>query len=233
MNIPKGFLIDKGDTKDYVLNVQKNIYGQKQAGRVWNHYLTEKLTGTLGFTQSKTEECVFYKGKTMYALYTDDSILAGPDLKEIDKIIADLKAAKLDITEEGDLEDFLGVQIERKKDGSIHLTQPHLIDQILKDLRLDNENMTTKTTPATSSTILSRHSNSEAFDNLFHYKSVIGKLNYLEKSTRSNISYITHQCARFTSDPKKEHGQAIRWLGRYLREMKDKGTILTRLHHQI
>ncbi len=226
MSIPRGFSIDEGKTDDFVLNVHKNIYGQKQAGRVWNQYLTKKLIDELGFTQSKIDECVFYRGKTMYTLYTDDSILAGPDEKEIDKIILDLQAAKLDITDEGDLEDFLGVQIERMEDGTIHLTQPHLIDQILKDLRLDNENVTTKDIPASSSRLLSRHSNSEAFDNSFHYKSVIGKLNYLEKSTRSDIAYITHQCARFTSAPKKEHGQALRWLGRYLRETKKYGTIL-------
>jgi hypothetical protein len=189
--------------------------------------LTRKLIDELGFTQSKIDECVFYRGKTMYALYTDDSILAGPDEKEIEQIIINLQAAKLNITNEGDLEDFLGVQIERKKDGTIHLTQPHLIDQILKDMRLDNDNMTTKDIPASSSRLLSRHSTSDdAFDNSFHYKSVIGKLNYLEKSTQSDIAYITRQCARFTSDPKKEHGQALRWLGRYLRETKDKGTIL-------
>jgi hypothetical protein len=146
-------------------------------------------------------------------LYTDDSILAGPDKEERQQVIKDLKAANLNITEEGDLEDFLGVQIDRKADGSVHLTQPQLIDQILKDLRLDQDNVTTKDVPASSSKILMRHSDSEPFDNSFHYKSVIGKLNYLEKTTRSDISYITHQCARFTLDPKKEHGQAVRWLG--------------------
>ena len=135
MKIPKGFSIDKGNTDNYVLNVPRNIYHQKQAGRVWNQYLTNKLIGTLGFTQSKTDERVFYRGKMMYALYTDDSILTGPDKKEIDQSIIDLKKAKLNITEEGDLEDFLGVRIERKEDGSVHLTQPQLIDQILKDLR--------------------------------------------------------------------------------------------------
>ena len=226
MKIPKGFSIDEGNTDDYVLNVLKNIYGQKQAGRVWNKYLTNKLVDKLGFTQSKTDECVFYRGQTMYALYTDDSILAGPDEEEIAQIINDLKKAKLTITEEGDLEDFLGVQIERKKDGSIHLTQPHLIEQILKDLRLEDDKVTTKPIPASSSKILSRHSNSEAFDRSFDYRSVIGKLNYLEKTTRSDISYITHQCARFTSDPKKEHGNAVRWIGRYLKATKDRGTII-------
>jgi hypothetical protein len=97
------------------LDVHRNIYGQKQAGRVWNQYLTKKLIGSLSFTQSKVDECVFYRGKTIYALYTDDSILAGPDKKEIEKNIRDLKEVNLNIKEEGNLEDFLGVQIEQGK----------------------------------------------------------------------------------------------------------------------
>jgi hypothetical protein len=109
----------------------------------------------------------------MYALYTDDLILAGPDKQEIAQIITDLKKAKLNITEEGDLEDFIGVQIDRKKDGSVHLTQPALIDQILKDLRLDQESVTTKNVPSSSSKMLMRHSESEDFDNSFNYKSLI------------------------------------------------------------
>jgi hypothetical protein len=144
MKIPKGFSIDEGNTDGYVLNVLKNVYGQKQAGRVWNQYLTNKLIGTLGFTQSKMDECVFYRRKTMYALYTDNSILAGPDEEEIKQIISDLQKAKLNITKEGGLEDFLGVQVERKKDGTIHLTQPQRICQILDDLRLNDDNITTK-----------------------------------------------------------------------------------------
>ena len=126
----------------------------------------------------------------MYALYTDDLIIDGPDPKEIDSVIKEIQNVGLDITVEGTLEDFLGVNISRKADGTIHLTQPHLIDQILKDLRLDGDNVTTKTTPASSTTLLSRHSESDDFDNSFHYRSVIGKLNYLERGTRSDISCV-------------------------------------------
>ena len=50
---------------------------------------------------------------------------------ELDVIIAEMKAAGLDLTVEGDISDFLGVKIERKPDGCVVLTQPHLIDQIL------------------------------------------------------------------------------------------------------
>ena len=232
MKLPAGITLGPNqDPKDYVFKVHRNLYGQKNAGRVWNDYLVDKLL-KIGFKQSKIDRCVFYHGNVMYALYTDDSILAGPDPKEIDKIIQKMRDIKLDITIEGDLEDFLGVQISRKADGTIHLTQPHLIDSILEDLGLTQDNVTVKKTPASPHKILMRHATSDPFDNSFNYRSVIGKLNYLERGSRSDIAYIVHQCARFTSDPKKEHGDALKYLGRYLRYTRDKGTILTPNHEK-
>jgi hypothetical protein len=214
MKIPAGMeLMDGSNPNDHVLKIHRNIYGQKQAGRVWNQYLVRKLVKDLGFQQSAEDECVFYRGSTLYVLYTDDSLLAGPDKAEIDKIIDELqKKAKLSITVEGDLADFLGVSIDKRSDATIHLSQPHLIDQILDDLRLNGTNVKSRSTPAASSKLLTRHSESEPFDNSFNYRSLIGKLNYLEKATRSDIAYAVLQCARFVSDPKIEHGDAVRWL---------------------
>jgi hypothetical protein len=81
------------------LKLHRNVYDQKQAGRVWNQHLTKILIKKLGFEQSRVDECVFYnKGQVMYILYTDDLILAGPDPIEIDQIIEDMQKAKLDIT---------------------------------------------------------------------------------------------------------------------------------------
>jgi hypothetical protein len=216
------FEVDGGKNEDYVLQIRKNIYGQKQVGRVWNQYLVKKLK-KIGFVQSKIDECVFYRGRVMYVLYTDDSILAGPDKKELDKVVKDMKQAKLDITVEGDLADFLGINISREKDGTIHLLQPHLIEQIMEQLQITDKGVKTKNILMKSSTLLSRHSDSPDFDKNFHYRSVIGKLNYLEKGSRPDISHATHQCVWFCEDPKKEHGDAVHWLGRYLKGNKDKG----------
>ena len=80
--------------------------------------------------------------------------------------------------------------------------------------------------PAASSKLLTRHSKSRPINNSFNYRSVIGKLNYLEKATRSDISFTVHQCDRFVASPKVEHGEADRWFGRYLKGTQDKGTIL-------
>jgi len=224
MEIPPG--MEGTETQGKVLKVEKNIYGQVQASRVWNQYLVEKLK-SIGFKQSEHDECVFYKGNALYVLYTDDSILAGPDKNELEAIYEEMKSTGLDMTkEEGGLSDFLGVNIERIDDTTYHLSQPHLIQKILDDLGLSGENVAIKDTPAQTSKVLSAHRESEDFDQHFHYRSIIGKLNHLERCTRPDIAYACHQCARYSASPKKEHGAAVKWLGRYLRGTKDKGIFL-------
>ena len=84
----------------------------------------------------------------------------------------------------------------------------HLIDDILNDLGLKHVK-DGKETPAASSRILRRNDDGVDHDRSFHYRSVIGKLNYLEKATRPDISFATHQCACFAAAPKKSHAQAV------------------------
>ena len=149
MKIPKGIQVNS--STEYVLKVERNLYGQKQAGRVWNQHLVRRLVERVGFRQSVFDDCVFYKGNAIYVLYTDDSILMGPNDQELDDIIRQIADAGLDITEEeGGLEDFLGVNIERTSEGGFHLSQPQLIEQILTDLNLLGENVKIRDTPALS-----------------------------------------------------------------------------------
>jgi hypothetical protein len=89
MAIPKGFEVE-GEAQDYVLKLKKNLFGQKQAGRVWNQHLVDKLK-EVGFIPSQIDECLFYKGESVFVLYTDDSILAGPDPQELDNIVQEME----------------------------------------------------------------------------------------------------------------------------------------------
>ena len=223
MEFPRGFTVPGGvDRKTFVLKLHRNLYGQKQAGRVWYKYLRKRLITQAGFVPSKHDECLFFRGQVLYALYIDESILEAPTRRELDEAITAIKEAKLQITLEGDLADFLGVKIERKSPNEIIFTQPHLIDDILHDLGLQHAKEG-KETPAASSRILTRNDYGADLDKSFHYRSVIGKLNYLEKATRPDISFATHQCARYMSDPKKSHARAVCWVGRYLLHSRRKG----------
>ena len=65
MELPQGIETAEGSSKDHVLKLLKNIYGQKQAGRVWNEYLVDRLN-SIGFQQSLIDDCVFYRGDIIF-----------------------------------------------------------------------------------------------------------------------------------------------------------------------
>jgi hypothetical protein len=184
----------------------------------------------IGFKPSKIDECVFYYGKTIFIVYTDDTILNGPDQQEIDDLIKKLgKVFKIE--DQGNLSDYLGIKIERNSNGTMEWTQPVLIASVLKDLGLDKQDTKNppkvKSTPASSTTVLTDFKEDKDHDKKFDYRQVIGKLLYLEKSTRPDISCAVHQCARFCANPKTKHAEAVKRIGRYLLATKDKGLIMT------
>jgi hypothetical protein len=128
---------------------------------------------------------VFYRDRTIFVVYVDDGIFASPDVKEIDKTIQDLQKAGFDVKDKGDIKDYLGVHVTKVTDGKLKLWQPHLIQQILNDVNLPKN--VTRTVPALSSKILQRDENAPSYRGSFHYRSIIGKLNFLEKTTRTDI----------------------------------------------
>jgi hypothetical protein len=132
MEIPMGVDLDGSSPKTHVLSLKRNLYGQRQAGRVWNEYLHEGLIN-INFIQSQFDECVYYRKGTMFLVYVDDGILAGPSAEHIDEIIKEMQAS-YNMTNEGDITDYLVVNMTKLEDGHIKLLQPQLIDQIIKDV---------------------------------------------------------------------------------------------------
>jgi histone deacetylase 1/2 len=168
-------------------------------------------------------------------IYTDDGIFCGPTQAAIDEAFALLTQVKgeypaFKLTDEGDLSDYLGVKVDQLPNGTIKLSQPHLIQQVLDDLGF-NERTGTKPTPAASTVRLHRDLHGAPFAESWHYRSVIGKLNFIEKSTRLDLAYSVHQCARFSADPKESHAKAVKRIGKYLLATKEKGLILNPRDH--
>jgi Reverse transcriptase (RNA-dependent DNA polymerase)/GAG-pre-integrase domain len=223
VSIPNGCIVD-GDEKSWCLEVLNNIYGQKQAGKVWNDFLITGLL-ELGFVQSRWDPCVLWKGSYILVIYTDDTIITGPNPVAIKQLIADI-GTRFEITSAEIVDDFLGVNICRQPDGTIHLTQPQLIQTILRDLGLTAQS-NSRPIPAIANVVLHAHVDSPPHNEAWHYRSIIGKLNFLEKSSRPDIAYAVHQCARFSENPRIEHTKAVKAIGRYLLSTKTRGLIFS------
>jgi hypothetical protein len=221
MKVPKGFEAP-GEPK--ALKVVKNIYGSKQAGRVFNQHLDKGLR-SIGFTPSAIDPCVYHRGSTVFLVYVDDGIFTGPNKDDIDQAISDLRAVDFTIEDQGDLNDYLGIKINKRNDGTMELTQPQIIASILEDLNFQ-ANTRIADTPALVGEVLQRDEDGPSAAHDVPYSKIVGKLNFLEKSTRPDISFAVHQCARFSANPKQSHVAALRRIGRYLKGTSDKGMII-------
>jgi Reverse transcriptase (RNA-dependent DNA polymerase) len=117
MKIPKDFEIDGHTRKTNALKLIKSLYGQKQAGRVWNLHLDSTIL-QLGRKQSKTNDCLYYKGKELCVVYVDDGILVSPDSEQVQVELNTLRE-KFNISVEGSISNYVGVNVERTEDGKI------------------------------------------------------------------------------------------------------------------
>jgi Reverse transcriptase (RNA-dependent DNA polymerase) len=88
MEVPAGLEIN-GNPKEYALKLVNNLYGQKQAGRVGNKYMTEGLIA-LNFKQSESDPCIFWRNHVILVIYTDDTIVTGPNADDVQLAINDI-----------------------------------------------------------------------------------------------------------------------------------------------
>ena len=220
MELPQGIIVKGADSKQHVLKLLANIYGQKQAGRVWNAFLVEKLR-EIGFTPSLVDDCVFYCGDIIFIIYVDDGIFLGPSDDAISGAINELMNLNLDIEDQGHPADDVGVAIKRLHDGSLELSQRALIDTIINDAKLDDAKV--KRVPAKVKENLHAHLDKPPYALEMSYRSAIGKLNYVGQTSRPEIMYAVHQLAKYSSNPREPHGEALLYLIRYLKLTRDIG----------
>jgi len=74
MKMPKGFVCEGYKPDKVVLELRKNLYGQKQVGHIWYKHLARLLIEEHGFTQSTADECIFYRDGIILLIYVDDTI---------------------------------------------------------------------------------------------------------------------------------------------------------------
>lgn len=232
MNIPPGFVVQndklvftrestKGNSLQYVLRIKKNMYGLRQAGNNWFDKLHESLLAR-GFKQSSIDPCLFIRSNCIIVFYVDDCLLFAKEDSILDSLISSLQS-EFNLTTEGDVGAFLGVDIKRTSDGHIELVQPGLINKIITLCSLEDESNQHKT-PSTD--ILHADPTGPEQEHAWSYRTLIGMLTYLSTSTRPDIAFAVHQCAHFSVAPKRIHEIAVCRIVRYLKGTKGKGYIL-------
>ena len=127
MKIPLVIKLNDKDKRNKVLELIKNLYGQKQGSRVWFLHLANKLR-TPNFEQSDVDECIFYKDNLIIFFYVDNMILLYLDSKKINETIRQLKQNDIELEDQGSISDYIGIHFTHHDDGSVIMSQPTLID---------------------------------------------------------------------------------------------------------
>lgn len=225
MELPVGMDLHNANKSEYVLKLNKNLYGLKQASLTWFEMLSKGLVER-NFKPSAIDSCVFVRDNCIVLVYVDDCIVISHDSKVIDRFIFSMQTGpeNFKLTDDGDLASFLGVEMEHRDDRSIIMSQTHLIRRILEACGTDQSMMNGKETPV-GKPLLHKDLSGEKRKHAWNYRSAVGMLNYLANSTRPELAMAVHQCARFNNNPMLSHERAIARICRYLILTGDKGII--------
>src|ERR1044072_9286976 len=224
---PPGFITS--ENKGHVCKLNKAIYGLKQAPRAWFGRLRVVLL-KYGFVSSKCDPSLFTlhnnSDVVFLLVYVDDIIITGSSLILLQQLVTKLNS-EFALKQLGDLDYFLGVQVQRLKDGSLLLSQTKYIYDLLE--RANMIEAKGLPTPMISSSKLTKHGSDYMQDPTL-YRSIVGALQYATL-TRPEISFSVNKVCQFLSQPLEEHWQTAKRILRYLKRTIHHGLLLRPFFH--
>ena len=233
MYLPIGFQVNGQTEADsdrhYLLKLDRSLYGLKQGSFNWYQKLKTGLTDR-GFTPSDVDPCIYLKDRLIVLTYVDDCVIVGNSMNEIDSFVKSMMEGpeQFFLTDEGDIDKFLGIDIRHLSENKFEIVQPFLIDRIVTLLGLANNEFDVSTngkaTPV-GKPLLSKDLEGKPRKLKWKYRTAVGMLTYLQGNSRPEISMAVHQTARFCNNLMLCHKQAIMRLGRYLLHTRDRGII--------
>jgi hypothetical protein len=221
IELPPGGYKTHPDNAGMILEVTKSLYGDRRAPQLWYKYLRQALE-QLGFVMDKQDTCLYTKQGCVFVVYVDDAIIVSPNQSVIDDVITGLSDLGLDLERMGTMSDFLGVKINQLEDGALELTQPSLTERLIEVMGLSQAKPVS--TPADGA--LGKCTTDPPATGDFNYRSAVGMAMFLTNNTRLDCAMSVHQCARYSSDPRLRHEQAMKRIGRYLLGTATNGLII-------
>jgi hypothetical protein len=211
----------------YVCKLDKSLYRLKQAPCAWFAKLSNKLH-ELGFKGSKADSSLFFynkNGMTIFILgYVDDIIITSSKPEGITTLLQDLKK-DFSLKDLGDLHFFLGIEVNRTRDGLI-LTQEKYAQDLLQKSGMSN--CKHASTPLSASEKLSLHKGSQLGPkDATQYRSIVGTLQYLTL-TRLDIAFSVNKVCQFFHAPTTEHWTAVKRILRYIKSCVNIGLRICR-----
>lgn len=205
---------------ELVCKLNKTLYGLKQAPRAWNARFDEFIK-RLGFAQSEHDRCLYTrkkdKAKTYLLLYVDDIIIASNNENELKIIKASLKQ-EFCMTDLGELHYFLGIKIDKSKEGLL-LSQSTYLKNLLQ--RFNMEDCKPSKTPMEEKPSALVSESSQFILETKPYRELVGCLMYAMLTTRPDLSAAVNYYSRFQSNATESHWKGLKRILRYIKDTVD------------
>ena len=129
MGLLIGFGVKGDHPREWVIRLDENFYGIKDAGLAWFDKLKEGLEARY-FSQSQVDPRAWYKEEMFLLFYVYDCLMSSPSKDKIDEVYAYLQE-DFKIENDEELKNYPGIELDRRPYGPIHLRQPNLTQKIL------------------------------------------------------------------------------------------------------
>lgn len=215
MAIPEGVAAPP----NFVCKLDRSLYGLKQSPRCWNNKLNDLLLD-FGFTRSRHDYCLYTRiddrGGVYIIIYVDDLLIAG-DRLDLVKEIKRALSKKLQMTDCGVVNHFLGMKIRYDRaTGCMYLAQEAAVDRVLTKFGMQDCNHVK--TPMEKGCFLPP----QAANPVSHpYRQLLGSLMYTMLCVRPDICYAVGYLGRFQVQPDEAHWQALKRVVRYVKGTKN------------
>ena len=220
--------------EDWVLKLNKAMYGLKNAPRAYSDHFMGVLTG-LGFKQSASDDCLWMLQQgtyyTYYLFHVDDILCVSNSTglrKTCFKALEERFGGK--IRDEGPVSKFLGLVVDRLEDGSYTLSQRHYIEKMAEQFNITGESRGTDTPGEYSRKLtkdmLSKTPEGKVEAAKLPFQQIVGCLIYVVK-TRPDVAFAISDVARFMSNWGVEHFKAALRILRYLYTTREKKILLS------
>lgn len=211
-----------------VCHLKKALYGMPQSMKIYTELWKKDLLAN-DYRQSESEPCLFTKaskcGKHVIRVlcYVDDIAVqttpGNPDLADLKRIMS----INFDWTGGDELNWYLGCEIKRNTaTGSLTIDQRQFLLDTCNDFLGTSRRKTVDTALPTKFTPTSKDSPQTPVEQArfkvkaAKYRSCLGKLLWLSKVTRCDISHAVSMLGRFAQNPGDAHFNAMIHLAHYL-----------------
>ena len=214
-----------GLPRGQLYRIRKALYGLPASGRLWYEHYTTSLR-TEGYVQSKFDPCLFMRinaqETTYICLFVDDTFVFSNKNEHLDQFVTSMqKYYRVTLDMKGD--SFLGIQFTRQTDGSTILTQPKLLNKLLKEYPSIGRKYTQDHPygPTPSREQEQVHSAAPLTDQS-DYLRLLGMLLYLTKSRPDIMAAVSFGASK-ASQPTTYDRQKLMYIVEYIRKTPTRG----------